>query len=112
MRVVVDIGLHLGRRVPAGLAGAGEPWTFDHAVASLRACGGLTEEFAHSEAQRYLAWPAQATCYKLGERSWLAGREAARTAAGESFDLRSWHARALALGPLGLDRLERELAAL
>ena len=112
VRVVVDIGLHLGRKVPAGLPGTGEPWTFDTAVASLRASGGLSEEFAHSEAQRYLAWPAQATCYKLGERSWLAGRAAARAAAGASFDLRAWHARALALGPLGLDRLERELAAL
>ena len=38
VRVVVDIGLHLGRRVPAGLPGTGEPWTFDTAVASLRAC--------------------------------------------------------------------------
>ena len=112
MRVVVDIGLHLGRRVPAGLPGTGEPWTFDTAVASLRASGGLAEEFAHSEAQRYLSWPAQATCYKLGERSWLAGRASARAAAGASFDLRAWHARALALGPLGLDRLERKLAAL
>jgi uncharacterized protein (DUF885 family) len=111
-RVVVDIGLHLGRKVPAGLPGSGEPWTFETAVASLRAAGGLTEEFAHSEAQRYLSWPAQATCYKLGERSWLAGRASARTAAGASFDLRAWHARALALGPLGLDRLEQELAAL
>ena len=111
VRVVVDIGLHLGRRVPAGLPGTGEPWTFDTAVASLRAAGGLTEEFANSEAQRYLAWPAQATCYKLGERTWLAGRAAARAAAGTSFDLRAWHARALALGPLGLDRLEAELAA-
>ena len=111
VRVVVDIGLHLGRRVPVGLPGTGEPWTFETAVASLRACGGLTEDFAHSEAQRYLAWPAQATCYKLGERSWLTGRAAAQAAAGASFDLRAWHARALALGPLGLDRLEAELAA-
>ena len=39
VRVVVDIGLHLGRRVPAGLPGTGEPWTFDTAVACLRACG-------------------------------------------------------------------------
>ena len=61
---------------------------------------------------RYLSWPSQATCYKLGERVWLAGREAARQAAGERFDLKDWHARALALGPLGLDDLQRELGGL
>jgi uncharacterized protein (DUF885 family) len=112
VRVVVDIGLHLGRTVPAGLPGAGQPWGFDTAVAALEAAGGLTGEHARSEVVRYLSWPAQATSYKLGERSWLAGRDAARTAAGASFDLRRWHARALAFGSLGLDRLERELAAL
>ena len=37
VRVVVDIGLHLGRKVPDGLPGTGEPWTFDSAVAALRA---------------------------------------------------------------------------
>jgi uncharacterized protein (DUF885 family) len=50
----------------------------------------------------------------LGVRTWLAGREAARaaaTAAGREFDLKAWHANALALGPLGLDRLGKELAA-
>jgi uncharacterized protein (DUF885 family) len=112
VRVIVDIGLHLGRTVPAGLPGSGEPWTFDTTVAALRAAGGLTEEFARSEAQRYLSWPAQATSYKLGERTWLAGRAAAQAAAGPSFDLRAWHTSALALGPLGLNLLERELAAL
>ena len=111
VRVVIDIGLHLGRAVPAGLPGTGEPWGFDTAVAALRSAGGLTDGFARSEVLRYLSWPAQATTYKLGERSWLASRDAARAAAGASFDLRAWHARALALGPLGLDRLERELAA-
>jgi uncharacterized protein (DUF885 family) len=62
---------------------------------------------------RYLSWPSQATAYKLGERTWLAGRSAARAAAaaeGREFNLKAWHARALALGPLGLRRLGAELA--
>jgi uncharacterized protein (DUF885 family) len=112
VRVVIDVGLHTGREVPDGLPGAGQPWTFDLAVEALQRAGGLTAEFARSEILRYLSWPAQATCYKLGERSWLTGRDAARSAAGDAFDLRTWHARALALGPLGLDRLERELAGI
>jgi uncharacterized protein (DUF885 family) len=100
--VVVDVGLHLGR----------DGWTIERAVAELRRTGGLSPAFAESEVLRYLSWPAQATCYKLGERSWLAGRAAAMRAAGPSFRRKAWHSRALALGSLGLDRLERELAAI
>ena len=59
---------------------------------------------------RYISWPAQATTYKLGERAWLAGRDAARAKQGSSFALKRWHAAALALGALGLRDLERELA--
>ena len=42
----------------------------------------------------------------LGEL--LVGR--AEQAAGREFDRKGWHARTLALGPLGLDRLAVELA--
>ena len=62
-----------------------------------------------------LGWPAQAISYKLGERVWLEGREAARReheARGETFDLRAWHMKALSLGALGLDDLATELARL
>ena len=61
---------------------------------------------------RYLGMPGQAISYKLGERAWLAGRDAARTARGDSFDLKSWHMAALSLGALGLDDLAEELAQL
>jgi uncharacterized protein (DUF885 family) len=46
----------------------------------------------------------------VGECAWLAGREAARAAHGDSFDLKSWHTAALSLGALGLDDLTTELA--
>jgi uncharacterized protein (DUF885 family) len=104
-RVVVDIGLHTGRPLPDGTA-----WTFELAKEHLRRSSGLTEEFADSEVKRYISWPAQAPTYKLGERAWLAGRDAARATQGASFDLKRWHAGALALGALGLRDLERELA--
>ena len=101
LRIVVDIGLHTGR----------DGWDFDRAVdAAARVLG--RRDFAESEVLRYLSWPSQATSYKLGERTWLAGRAAAMAAAGQAFDRKAWHSRALGLGPLGLDRLERELAAL
>jgi uncharacterized protein (DUF885 family) len=112
-RIVVDIGLHTGRTIPSGWPGAGEGWTYERAVDYMLRAGGMERASAESEVLRYLSWPSQATAYKLGERTWLAGREAARTAAmaaGKELDLKAWHARALALGPLGLDRLGAELA--
>jgi uncharacterized protein (DUF885 family) len=122
-RVVADIGLHTGRDVPAagaaiypGWSGeAGKAWSYDGAIDFMIRAGGMEHDKAESEVLRYLSWPSQATAYKLGERTWLAGREAAQAAAanaGRDFDRKSWHARALALGPLGLKRLGTELAAI
>jgi uncharacterized protein (DUF885 family) len=120
-RVVADIGLHTGRAIPAAGAalfpgwsgGTGGSWTYDGAIDFIVRAGGMERDKAASEVLRYLSWPSQATAYKLGERTWLAGREAARAAAavtGRTFDRKAWHARALALGPLGLKRLGAELA--
>ena len=111
-RVVVDIGLHTGRRIPAGWPGSGESWTYDGAIDFIVRAGGMDRDKAESEVLRYLSWPSQATAYKLGERTWLAGREEARAVASadnRAFDQKGWHARALALGPLGLRRLRHEL---
>ncbi len=112
-RVVVDIGLHTGRTIPMGWPGAGETWTYERAIDFIVRAGGMDRDKAESEVLRYLSWPSQATAYKLGERTWLAGREAARSAAaatGRAFDRKAWHAESLALGPLGLRRLGAELA--
>ena len=84
----------------------------DGAVDAVVESGGFSRAFATSEALRYLSWPAQATCYKLGERRWLDGRVVAMRAQGERFDRKDWHSRALARGPLGLDRLRDELATI
>ncbi len=112
-RVVVDIGLHTGRTIATGWPGAGETWTYERAIDFIVRAGGMDRDKAESEVLRYLSWPSQATAYKLGERTWLAGREAARSAAaatGRAFDRKAWHAGSLALGPLGLRRLGAELA--
>jgi len=65
-----------------------------------------------SEITRYLGLPGQAIGYKLGERAWLQGREAARQRAGAAFDLKAWHMKALAQGSFGLDDLVDNLAGL
>jgi uncharacterized protein (DUF885 family) len=122
-RIVVDIGLHTGRPIPAaakriypGWQGeTGAAWTYDGAIDFMVNAGGMDRDKSESEILRYLSWPSQATAYKLGERAWLAGRDAATAAArakGNEFDRKAWHAKSLALGPLGLERLEAELARL
>jgi uncharacterized protein (DUF885 family) len=109
-RVVLDIGMHLGLRVPEDSGYApGEVWTAELAQPLLaRACrrpGG----FVKSEIERYLGMPAQAIGYKVGERAWLDIREKVRRRDGGAFDLKSFHAAAFDLGMVGLDQLEREL---
>ncbi len=113
IRVVVDIGMHLRLTVPADSPlNAGATWTPQVAREFFGAHSGRPAAFLDSEIVRYLGWPGQAISYKLGERAWLAGRDAARAARGPAFDLRAWHAAALAQGSLGLDDLTDELARL
>jgi uncharacterized protein (DUF885 family) len=113
VRVVIDIGMHLQLRVPADSPlHAGETWTPQVAREFFGAYSGRPGAFLDSEIVRYLGWPGQAISYKLGERAWLAGRDAARAARGAEFDLKAWHAAALSLGSLGLDDLTDELARL
>jgi uncharacterized protein (DUF885 family) len=113
IRVIVDIGMHLRLAVPADSPMfAGQVWTPELALEFFMAQLGRGREYSRSEVMRYLGLPAQAISYKLGERAWLSGREAARAARGDSFDLKSWHMAALSLGSLGLDDLADELARL
>jgi len=119
-RVVVDIGLHLGLTVPHDVDPAllegldhdprGRVWDRELARQFLRVRALQPDAFASSEVDRYLGLPGQAICYKVGEREWLAAREDARRAAGDSFDLKAWHMKALALGSVGLEILRTELA--
>jgi uncharacterized protein (DUF885 family) len=117
VRVIVDIGMHLGMRIPDGTTlndgtkfHGGEVWTPGMAFEFALRETGCSEAFLRSEIDRYLGWPAQAIAYKIGQREWLAARDDARGAAGSTFDLKAWHAKALRLGAIGLDQLRTELA--
>lgn len=120
VRVVIDIGMHLELPIPAdqGVSDPfhpGERWTPVLAREFFGLNSGRPAAFGDSELVRYLGAPGQAISYKLGERAWLAGREAARqahAARGATFDAKGWHMAALSLGSLGLDDLVAELAAL
>ncbi|HEY7948589.1 MAG TPA: DUF885 domain-containing protein [Acidimicrobiales bacterium] len=117
-RIVVDIGLHLALPAPADIGElgplgdvAGRTWDAEMAVALLEQRAIEPHDMAVSEVDRYLGLPGQAISYKVGERAWLEAREEARRRLGHAFDLKAWHAHALALGPMGLDPFRREMAA-
>jgi uncharacterized protein (DUF885 family) len=117
-RIVVDIGMHLALPAPPdiGVLGAlgdvaGSTWDADMAVALLEERAIEPGDMARSEVDRYLGLPGQAISYKVGERVWLETREDARRRLGPAFDLKAWHAHALALGPMGLDPFKREMSA-
>jgi uncharacterized protein (DUF885 family) len=109
-RVIIDIGMHCETRIPTGQPfHPGERWTPELGRRFLLGHAGKDMAFLESEWLRYLGWPGQAICYKLGERVWLDGRAAARRTQGSAFDLKRWHSNALDLGSLGLDALAAEL---
>jgi uncharacterized protein (DUF885 family) len=113
VRVVVDIGMHLELTIPADERyHPGERWTPELALPFVIERSKFPPDFMASEVDRYLGLPGQAISYKVGERGWLDGREAARAAQGGAFDSKSWHMAALSLGALGLDDLTAELARL
>ncbi|MFH9266872.1 DUF885 domain-containing protein [Streptomyces sp. NPDC017546] len=112
-RVIVDIGMHLELEIPADSPfHPGERWTPGLAQEFFGNHSGRPADFVESELTRYLSMPGQAIGYKLGERAWLLGRENARAAHGDAFDLKAWHMAALSQGSLGLDDLVDELSRL
>ena len=64
-----------------------------------------------SEADRYIAWPAQALAYKLGELKIMELRELAQKELSAKFDIREFHDAVLRNGALPLDYLEEEIKA-
>ncbi|QEO15905.1 DUF885 domain-containing protein [Agromyces intestinalis] len=104
-RVVLDIGVHLGKPRPDG-EGA---WTAEYALDFMRSNVQMDDAFVRFEVNRYLGWPGQAPSYKVGQRIWEQLRDDAKARAGAAFDIRDFHRRALDLGGVGLDTLRRAL---
>ncbi|HET6841426.1 MAG TPA: DUF885 domain-containing protein [Candidatus Angelobacter sp.] len=94
VRLVVDTGIHA------------KGWSRDQVVDFFRKSGAVDEPTIQSETDRYIAWPAQALSYKLGQLKIRELRERARKELGAKFDIRYFHDEMLNGGTLPLDLLE------
>jgi uncharacterized protein (DUF885 family) len=94
VRLVVDTGIHA------------KGWSREQVVEFMRKSGAVDEPTIQSETDRYIAWPAQALSYKLGQLKFRELRERARKELGPQFDLRKFHDEMLDGGTLPLDLLE------
>lgn len=106
-RVVLDIGVHLGKECPPEWGGGS--WDADKAWDFLDANANMAEGFLRFELNRYLGWPGQAPSYKVGQRLWEQIRDETKTREGGAFDLKAFHRRALDVGSVGLDTLRDTL---
>jgi uncharacterized protein (DUF885 family) len=94
VRLVVDTGIH------------SKGWTRDQVVEFLRKSGAVDEPSIQAETDRYIAWPAQALSYKLGQLKIRELRQRAQKELGPKFDIRAFHDEMLDGGTLPLDLLE------
>jgi uncharacterized protein (DUF885 family)/acetylornithine deacetylase/succinyl-diaminopimelate desuccinylase-like protein len=94
VRLVVDTGIH------------SKGWSREQVVDFMRKSAAGDEPLIQSETDRYIAWPAQALSYKLGQLKIRELRERARKELGEHFDIRAFHDAMLNGGVLPLDLLE------
>ena len=94
VRLVVDTGLH------------SEGWSRDQVVEFFRKYEPVDEPTIQSETDRYIAWPAQALSYKLGQLKFRELRDRAQKELGDKFDIRSFHDEMLDGGVLPLDLLD------
>lgn len=102
-RVVLDIGVHLGKPAPAELGGG--TWDAAKAKTFLYANANMEPGFLDFELDRYLGWPGQAPAYKVGQRLWENIRDETKAREGADFSLKAFHRRALDVGSVGLDVL-------
>jgi uncharacterized protein (DUF885 family) len=93
-RLVVDPGMHaLG-------------WSRQQSIDFMLANTALSELNINAEVDRYIAWPGQATAYKIGELKIRELRAACEQKLGARFDIRAFHEVVLGAGTVPLTVLE------
>jgi uncharacterized protein (DUF885 family) len=97
IRLIIDTGVHEKR------------WSRDQMVEYFHRYTAMDEPNIQSEVDRYIAWPAQALAYKLGQLQILTLRQYAKDQLGDKFDIRSFHDEVLNGGALPLDVLDKRV---
>ncbi len=99
VRLVVDTGVHA------------DHWTRQQMIDYFHAHTGLDESTIQAETDRYIAWPAQALGYKIGQLEILKLRDQAEKQLGSKFSYRSFHDEILDAGALPMDVLDARVTA-
>jgi uncharacterized protein (DUF885 family) len=99
VRWVVDTGVHA------------QHWSRRQMIDFFHEHTAMDDQNIETEVNRYIAWPAQALSYKMGQRMILELRERAQRELGSKFDIRAFHDAVLDEGPLPLDVLEAQINA-
>jgi uncharacterized protein (DUF885 family) len=97
IRLVVDTGFH------------SKHWTRQQVVDYFHEHSAIDEITVQSETDRYMAWPAQALGYKIGQLEILKLRQYSKDQLGDKFDLRAFHDEVLAGGALPMDVLSTRI---
>ncbi len=96
-RLVVDTGIHsMG-------------WTRQQAIDFMHRYTTLADHEIETEVDRYIAWPAQALSYYLGEMAIVKARARAESAFGAKFNIRAFHDTVLEMGSVPLPLLEARI---
>jgi uncharacterized protein (DUF885 family) len=93
-RLVVDTGIHT------------QGWGRERAIDYMLARLSLSRTTVEGEVDRYIAMPAQALGYQIGNLKFRELRARAEQQLGERFDVRAFHDQLMAAGPVTLPVLE------
>jgi uncharacterized protein (DUF885 family) len=96
-RLVVDTGVH------------SQGWSRERAIAYFRDYTALPEHEINTEIDRYIAWPAQALSYYLGEDAIIKSRAKAEKTLGPKFNVRAFHDTVLELGSVPIPVLQTRI---
>jgi uncharacterized protein (DUF885 family) len=94
IRLVLDTGVHF------------KHWTRQQMIDFFHAHSSEDEPSVQAETDRYIAIPAQALAYKLGQLEILKLRDRAQSELGSKYDMRAFHDEILNGGALPLDVLD------
>ena len=97
IRLVVDTGFHY------------KHWTRQQVVDFFHDHSTIDEPEVQSETDRYMAWPAQALGYKIGQLEILKLRQYSKDQLGSKFDLRAFHDELLGGGAVPMDVLSNRV---